>query len=108
MAKFEDIAKEVLDGVAAAAKQQGTGFEAGAQQDAQAFLDALKADLLTWTMQVAAGQLSKDDFVFLVRGKKDLAQMHALTEAGLGAAGVDKIQTSLINLVVAAALKSIV
>ena len=47
--------------------------------------------------------MSKDELDFLIRGKKDLAKMNALTQAGLTAVRIDQIRLALIDLLVKAA-----
>ena len=69
------------------------------------FVDAVRADLDEWARQLAAGKLSKSDFDFLVRGKKDLAEMNALTQAGLAAVRIERIRTASIDLITTAASK---
>jgi hypothetical protein len=103
MAKFDDFVNAVKAGILDIAKKDAKDFVGAAQADGQAFFDALKADLQTWTQQLAAGALTPGDFAFLVRGKKDLATMNALTKAGLAAIRIDKIRSAVIELIIAAA-----
>ncbi len=107
MSKFDDFVTEVKTGIADIAKTQIKDFVAQATSDGQAFLEALKADLQTWTKQLAAGTLTRKDFAFLVRGKQDLAKMNALTEAGLATIRIDQIRSAVIDLIIAAAFKMI-
>jgi hypothetical protein len=107
MSKFDDFIGEVKTGIVDIAKIQAKDFVAAATSDGQAFVDALKADLQTWTKQLAAGTLAPGDFAFLVRGKKDLAEMKALTQAGLAAIRIDQIRSAAIDLIITAAGKMI-
>jgi len=107
MSKFDDFVKAVKTGIVDIATKEARDFVGAAQADGQAFLDALKADLQTWTQQLAAGTLTPGDFAFLVRGKKDLATMNALTEAGLAAIRIDKIRSAVIDLIITAAGKMV-
>jgi hypothetical protein len=107
MAKFDDFLEEVKTGVVAIARSEAADFIKQASDDGQAFVNALRADLETWTRQLVAGQLSAADFDFLVKGKKDLATMNALTQAGLTAIRIDRIRTAVINLIVTAAGKMV-
>jgi hypothetical protein len=56
---------------------------------------------------MADGTLAPKDFAFLVRGKKDLATMNALTQAGLAAIRIDQIRSAMIDLIITAAAKMI-
>jgi len=107
MSKLDDFISEVKTGIVDIAKTQAKDFVAEATSDGQAFLDALKADLQTWTKQMADGTLAPKDFAFLVRGKKDLATMNALTQAGLAAIRIDQIRSAMIDLIITAAAKMI-
>ena len=103
--KFDNFLKEVKAGVIAIARGEAKEFAKQARADGQKFVDAIRADLEKWARQLAAGELSKSDFDFLVRGKKDLAEMNALTQAGLAAVRVERIRTASIALIVTAAGK---
>ncbi len=80
-------------------------FSQAATKDGQAFLKKARADLERWTKALARGRLSKADFEWLVQGKKDLAEMEALKQAGLGLVRVDQFRSSLIDLVIGTAFK---
>jgi len=103
--KFDAFLKEVKAGVIAIARGEAKEFAKQARADSKKFVDAIRADLEKWTRQLAAGELSKGDFDFLVRGKKDLAEMNALTQAGLAAVRIERIRTASIDLITTAASK---
>src|SRR5262245_9621843 len=107
MANFSDFLNDVKTGITQVGTTQFGEFAAQAKQDGQSFLASLEDDLRTWTQQLAAGLISPADFAFLVRGKKDLAAMSALTEAGLGAARVDTARNAIIDVILTAATKAI-
>ena len=107
MSKFDDFFQEVKGGVIDIARNEAAQFVKQASDDSQKFVDALRADLETWTRQMAAGELSLTDFEFLVKGKRDLAEMNALTQAGLAAVRIDRIRTASINLIITAASKMV-
>ncbi|HEV8540745.1 MAG TPA: hypothetical protein VGQ60_06240 [Nitrospiraceae bacterium] len=103
MANFDQFFKELKKGSVEIAKREASDFVKEATSDGNAFLDSVKADLKTWTKQLATGKLTKEDFEFLVKGKKDLAKMEALTQAGLAAIRVERIRVAMIDLVITAA-----
>jgi len=105
MLDFDAFFKDLKAGAVEIAKKEATDFVKEATSDGNAFLDAVKADLKKWARQYAEGKLSKEDFEFLVKGKKDLARMEALTQAGLAAIRVDRIRMAMIDLIIAAAGK---
>lgn len=104
---WERFLNEVKTGAQKIAQQEAADFLDAATKDTQAFLNDLERDLETWTQQLASEQLSMAEFEFLVKGKKDLAQMIALTQAGLAAIRIDRIRNALIDLVIKAASKMI-
>ena len=69
-----------------------------AKTDALKLLDDMKENLKTWTLQLANGELSKDDFEFLVLAQKELIEMHALKQAGISLIQTDEFKNSLLNL----------
>lgn len=105
MARFEEFLKALRDGLKALVADTIQDFSQAATKDGQAFLKKARADLERWTKALARGQLSKADFKWLVQGKKDLAEMEALKQAGLGLVRVDQFRSSLIDLVVGTAFK---
>ena len=107
MSRFDDFLHEVKTGAQRVAQQEAAEFLDAVTKDAQAFLNDLETDLKTWTQQLASEQLSLTDFEFLVKSKKDLAQMVALKEAGLAAIRIDRVRNALIDLVIKAASKMI-
>lgn len=84
-----DIAREILDEF----KDQGLG-------DAKKFIDDTNDELQRWTKQLAKGELTKDEFIFLVRSQKDLFDLHALKQAGLGLIAAQKFRDAVIDLVI--------
>jgi hypothetical protein len=75
-------------------------------KDGTLFIEKAKSDLERWTDGLASGALSKDDFEFLLKGKKDLAQMEALKQLGLSKIRITKITNGIIDVVVGSAFKT--
>jgi hypothetical protein len=105
MSKLDDYWKAVQDGLLNIAKGDLKDFLKQAKDDGDQFLTSVKNDVETWTKQLNDGGLSKDEFDFLVRGKADLAKMHALMEAGITAIRVQNFRDAVINLVIDTAFK---
>ncbi len=79
-----------------------------ASQDASDFIGKTKADITEWAQQLADGKISKDDFDFLARGRlQDLAEMDALTQAGIAAATLDRIKLQIADFVIATIIKAV-
>jgi hypothetical protein len=100
MADFSHFLEELTAKLTELAEQQWMAYRDAAINDGTAFVEKIKADLERWSQLLASGALSKDDFAWLVQGKKDLAELEALEQAGLALARLDQFRTDLINLVV--------
>ncbi len=104
MGQWDDFASKVEAGVAAACVGALKGYVKEMQSDAQAFLAAAAADLETWTAQLAAGTIDSGDFTAYLKADASLAQMAALTAAGIAAADLQRFRDTLIDTVVSAAV----
>jgi len=105
MAKFDDFRSEVTKGAGALAKDLFKGYRTQAVKDTRQFLKASQEDLRRWTKQLANGELSKTEFKDLVRGQKDLAELAALTSAGIATTTLERFRTGLLTLLTDSAFK---
>jgi hypothetical protein len=71
-----------------------------ATRDGQSIIDSLNSDLQTWTLQLENGEITKSDFAFNVKGKKDSLEMAALEQAGLAEIQVDQFKADVCNLII--------
>ena len=85
----------------------GVEFKNEAVQDSKAFLDKAADDLKRWLRQLAARQITREEFEFLIKGKRDLAEMLALKQKGEALAKIDAFIDRLISLVVNLAVKTL-
>ncbi len=108
MAKFDDFWQALSKGLEDLALKNWKEVKDAAVSDGQAFLLKTQADLERWTLLLNTGALTREDFEWLVSGKKDLAEMHALEAAGLTAVRAEKFQNALISLVIDTAFKTFV
>ncbi len=74
-------------------------------KDGHAFLEKARKDIERWTTLLARGELTADDFEWLMAGKKDLAQLAALKRKGLAQVARDRFVNGLIDTVVATAFR---
>ena len=100
MSNFDDFVEAIEEGVKELAKKTLKGFKDEAITDAKAFLEASKEDLQRWTKLLAKGELSQDDFEWLVMGRKDVAELHALKQSGLALVRLDRFKNALLDLVI--------
>ena len=106
MPDFDDFLENLKKGLEELAKKNWREFREAAEKDGKAFVEKTKEDLRRWTKLLAQGDLSKDDFEFLVAGKKDLAEMEALKQAGLTLVRLERFQNALISLVIDTAFET--
>lgn len=105
MATFREFMKALEEGVEKLAREMFDGLEADALADTKAFLGKTKKDLQRWTKLLAARQLTHQDFRDLVKAKAALAEMHALTQAGIVLTKLERFRTGLVDLVIDTAFK---
>lgn len=71
------------------------------------FVHKTRADLEKWSGQLAAGELSSDEFKWLLLAKKDLAEMETLKQKGLTLARIDRYKTAMSQSVLNAVFKTL-
>jgi hypothetical protein len=96
---FKNVLETLKNGVKDLAEKNLKDFVASATADGQAIITDLQDDLETWTLQLAQGEITKDDFTFLVLGQKDLIKMIALKQAGLAEIAVDRFKNGVFDLI---------
>jgi hypothetical protein len=101
------ILRTAEQGIIHLAETTFTTYKTQAIADGKAFLTAAKADLTTYTQQLAMGQITLDQFKDLMQDEGDLAKMDALREAGLAHAAFDGFINGAIGIMITAALSAI-
>jgi hypothetical protein len=108
MINSNEMMQELKTGTVTIMKQAAGHYAAQATSDAKDFLTSSKPLLTQWAQQVGDGQMSQDEYQFLVKGRiKDLAKMRALTEAGIAAATMDAIRDQIVSLAVTILVKQV-
>ena len=100
MSNFNNFINIIEEGVKELAKKTLKGFKDEALSDTKNFLKETEEDLKRWTKLLAKGELSQDDFEWLVLSRKDVAELHALKQAGLALVRTDRFKNALIDLVI--------
>ncbi len=103
MAGFSDFLSTVKLGIAQLAAGSFGEAKQAAERDAQEFLQKTEADLKRWTDLLVDGKLTHEEFEFLVMGRKEVATMEALKQAGLAQVRVDRFRNAILHLVVESA-----
>lgn len=104
MDKFDEFKNSLEEGLKDLAGRTLKGFKDEALQDGKKFLKDTEDDLKRWTKLLASGDLSQEDFEWLVLSKKDLAELIALKQKGLAQVRIDRFRTGVVDLVINTAL----
>ena len=106
MPTFNDFVTTVKNDLLDFTKENLEEYKDEILKDGNAFVEKTKEDLQRWTEGLASGALSQADFEFLLKGKKDLANMEALKQLGLSKIRITKITNGIIDVVVGSAVKT--
>ena len=105
MATFNDFWNALKDELVEFAAYSWKDHQKEAVKDGKKFLEQSKADLERWSKMLAKGELTRDDFEWLLVGKKDLAELVALKQKGLAKVALDRFVNGLIDTIVSTAFK---
>jgi len=106
MPTFNDFISTVKNDLLDFAKENFEEYKNELLKDGSTFLEKTKSDIERWTEGLASGALSPADFEFLLKGKKDIAQMEALKQIGLSKIRISKITNGIIDVIVGSAVKT--
>lgn len=104
MSKFDEFLDAVRSGSGEIAKKAVQDAIDAGKSDVETFLQQSKDRLEKWTKQLANGEITREEFRFLVKGQADLAAMFALTQLGIAQARIEKFRKLLIDLIVDSAI----
>ena len=97
---YQAVLVTLKDGVTNLATTNVQNYLNEAKTDGLKLVDSLKTDIQSWGQELAAGKMSANDVEFLVMAKKELIQMNALKQVGLGQVKVDEFKNSILHLIV--------
>lgn len=72
-------------------------IEAGSE-----FAGNTRDDLERWAGQLAEGKLSKEDFKYLLKSRKDLTELEALKQKGLTQVRIDELKDAVVDTIIGA------
>jgi hypothetical protein len=78
-----------------------------AEADTQRFLQASKDGIARAALLYQEGKIDQQDLEDLIQGKKDLAAMHALKQAGLASAAIDTFVNGVVQIMINAAFAAL-
>ncbi|GLS03495.1 hypothetical protein GCM10007860_06390 [Chitiniphilus shinanonensis] len=105
MADFDGFVEALKTELIEFAEYSWKAYKNSAIDDGGAFIERSKDDLERWTKMLANGGLTRDDFEWLMAGKKDLVELAALKQKGLAKVALDRFVNGLIDTIVSTAFK---
>lgn len=99
--RLDDVAQKHWGALGEKAFKRAEDFKKALEEDATAFLEKTEEDLNRWADLADEGKLMPDELEFLLMGKRDLAEMHGLKQAGLALVQVQKMKAVVIQSVIA-------
>ena len=98
---------QLLVNVESFASEKWNDLKQDAVEDSKKFLTEVKEDVLRWISLLAEGKLTPDDLSWLIKGKRDLAELLFLKEKGLTKPDLDKFFEGLLETIISTAFKLI-
>jgi hypothetical protein len=108
MKTFMEFWVQLLLNVESFASEKWNELKDDAVDDAKKFLTEVKDDVQRWMPLLAEGKLTTDDLLWLLKGKRDLAQLIYLKEKELAKPGLDKFFKGLLETIISTAFKTII
>ena len=98
--QFDEFVDLVTIGTKDLAKNTLRGYKEEALSDAKTFLETSKDDAKRWAKLLKLGELTQEDFEWLILSKKDVVELKLLKDTGLAAVRIERFKNALINLVI--------
>jgi ADP-dependent phosphofructokinase/glucokinase len=75
-------------------------FKESLEKDTREFLEKSKDDIESWTTALVNGELPKNEYETLMRGKIDVAKMIYLKNKGIGKIEIERFTSAVIKTVI--------
>jgi len=108
MKTFVEFWAQLLLNVESFAADKWNEIKEDAVEDSKDFLTAVKNDVQRWISLLAEGKLTSDDLGWLIKGKRDLAELLFLKQKGLAKPDLDKFFEGLLETILSTAFKLII
>jgi hypothetical protein len=105
MGDFNIFIEELKKNLLALATGSFEKYSSQLLQDGTKFAAKLEEDLKRWTAEYSIHEMTKEEFEFLVKSKKDLLEMEALKQEGLARTELNKLRNSIVDVVTGSAVK---
>jgi hypothetical protein len=107
MKTFMEFWVQLLLNVESFAAEKWNELKQDAVDDAKKFLTDVKDDVQRWISLLAEGKLTSDDLLWLIKGKRDQAELLFLKQKGLTKPDLDKFFEGLLETIISTAFKLI-
>lgn len=107
MFNFDAFLETLKTDLAGVIKDFGEDLKEDIIHDVSSLAKKNREDLERWSNELREGNLSPADFEFLLKSKKDLAEMEALEQKGLAQAKLDKLKADILDTIVGSVKKVI-
>ena len=107
MKTFVEFWAQLLANVETFAADKWNEIKEDAVEDSKKFLTEVKDDVQRWISLLAEGKLTSDDLGWLIKGKRDLAELLFLKQKGLAKPDLDKFFEGLLETILSTAFKLI-
>jgi hypothetical protein len=104
---FVEFWIQLITNVESFVEEKWSEIKDEAVEDSKDFLTTVKNDVQRWVSLLAEGKLTSDDLLWLIKGKRELAQLLLLKDQGLAKPELDKFFESLIEIIISTAFKLI-
>lgn len=107
MEALKNIWVQLLTNVESFIADEWKDLKQEAVDDSVKFLTTAKDDILRWLSLLAEGKLSSDDLQWLLKGKRDSAELLYLKQKGLAKPELDRFLNGLLETIISTSLKLI-
>lgn len=105
MFDFDTLLDTLQSDLGEVIKEFGEEYREDILNDAGDFATKTRDDIEEWAALLKDGEMSIADFEFLLKSKKDVAEMEALKQKGLTQAKLDKLKADILDTVVGSVKK---
>ena len=107
MKTFMEFWIQLLTNVESFAADKWNDLKQDAVEDSKKFLTDVKDDVQRWISLLAEGKLTTDDLRWLIKGKREVAELLFLKQKGLAQPDLDKFFEGLLETIISTAFKLI-
>ena len=102
--EVKDILKEIKGNLITLVGGKFEDLKSESKKDVQDFLNASKVKLERWTLLLAAGHISPEEYKWLVESQKDLVILKGLYAAGVSKIKLGHLKNSILDSVINTAI----